>query len=484
MDWTDRMNMVIEYIESNLTNEIKFDEISKLSCCSTYNFQRIFSFIFNIPLSEYIRNRRLTAAAKELCECRNRVLDIAIKYQYESQEAFSRAFLKFHGATPASARKQGCTLSDCPKASLNQNHRRQYQMSQNSLLLQKNEPAQLFFHGVKGPGTLRAAISMWSYLEFIGMAQDAQQTYTILTNLTGEAYSPPVSLPLPLGIDKMLESMGFEHEIFAAKDMDKYAMRGKITEQLSNTRSPIIVMNELGDWCFGGAVIGYEDNGDTLISWGYFPFDDSANPQPILTPSRNWYTDNTMLAIIGKRKAPVDFSDIFRTGIKFAYDCLNTHYKEKNHEFYVDWKRILLQPINETIKEVKRTRKIPCTWGKMQEDVLTDTAVEKQLLEIIDPLWCDFAERRFYAARFLQSASIYFPNEKESLCKAQEAFDSIHSHMYEYIEKVDLVAGTESINQEKFTNPSVRSEMAELVEQCETDEQSALKYLREAIETL
>lgn len=79
MDWINRMDKVIEYIERNLDSEINYETIAKIACCSVYNFQRIFSFLFNMPLSEYIRNRRLTAAAAELRESNIRVIDAAVK---------------------------------------------------------------------------------------------------------------------------------------------------------------------------------------------------------------------------------------------------------------------------------------------------------------------------------------------------------------------------------------------------------------------
>ena len=66
MDWLDRMNSALEYIETNLTDSILYDEIAQRACCSTYHFQRMFPFITGVSLSEYIRRRRLTLAAFEL----------------------------------------------------------------------------------------------------------------------------------------------------------------------------------------------------------------------------------------------------------------------------------------------------------------------------------------------------------------------------------------------------------------------------------
>lgn len=115
MDWLNRMNNAIDYIETNLTNEISFDKAAQIACCSTYHFQRMFSFISEVPLSEYIRRRRLTLAAFELQASDIKIIDVAHKFGYESPEAFSRAFKKLHGVMPISARGKGVMLKAYPK---------------------------------------------------------------------------------------------------------------------------------------------------------------------------------------------------------------------------------------------------------------------------------------------------------------------------------------------------------------------------------
>jgi AraC family transcriptional regulator len=110
MEWLDRMNNAVGYIESNLEDVISYDEVAQIACCSTYHFQRMFSFITGVPLSEYIRRRRLTLAAFELQTTDMKVIDIAIKYGYQSPEAFTRAFKNLHGVVPGSARDRGVAL--------------------------------------------------------------------------------------------------------------------------------------------------------------------------------------------------------------------------------------------------------------------------------------------------------------------------------------------------------------------------------------
>lgn len=99
------LNKIIEYIENNLEEKIEYKELAKMIGVNEYTFQRIFSLICNISISEYIRNRRLSNAGQELYLKDGKVVDIAVKYQYGNSTAFSRAFERFHGIKPSEVRK-------------------------------------------------------------------------------------------------------------------------------------------------------------------------------------------------------------------------------------------------------------------------------------------------------------------------------------------------------------------------------------------
>ncbi|MBK1813361.1 AraC family transcriptional regulator [Clostridium sp. YIM B02505] len=117
MDWLEKMNGAIKYIEENLTNNIAYSDVAKIACCSEYHFQRMFSFITEVTLAEYIRRRRLTLAALELQGSSLKVIDVALKYGYESPEAFTRAFRNLHGVSPTFAREKGTQLKAYPPIS-------------------------------------------------------------------------------------------------------------------------------------------------------------------------------------------------------------------------------------------------------------------------------------------------------------------------------------------------------------------------------
>lgn len=111
MEWLENLNSAIEYIENNLDKTISIEEVAHIACCSTHYFKRMFSYIAGISLSEYIRRRRMTQAAFELQSTDKRVLDIALKYGYNSPTAFNRAFQNIHGISPIAVRKNRNVLN-------------------------------------------------------------------------------------------------------------------------------------------------------------------------------------------------------------------------------------------------------------------------------------------------------------------------------------------------------------------------------------
>lgn len=119
MEWSERMNAAINYIEDNLDGEIKFAEAAKLACCSIFHFQRMFMVILDVTPAEYARRRRLTLAARDLISTDDKVIDIAMKYGYDAPDSFTRAFRNVHGISPQAARAPGVKLSAFPRVSFN-----------------------------------------------------------------------------------------------------------------------------------------------------------------------------------------------------------------------------------------------------------------------------------------------------------------------------------------------------------------------------
>ena len=118
MDWITGMQKAIDYIEANLTEEIDYEKVAAQSFSSSYHFQRVFSILCGYTLGEYIRLRRLSLAGTELATGKEKVIDIALKYGYDSPDSFSKAFQKFHGITPAQARADGNMLKSFSRLSI------------------------------------------------------------------------------------------------------------------------------------------------------------------------------------------------------------------------------------------------------------------------------------------------------------------------------------------------------------------------------
>ena len=104
MNWVNDTKNAINFIENNLLENIGADDVSRYIHSSTDYFQRIFNIVTGLSISEYIRNRRLTLAGEEIKNTQANIIDVSLKYSYDSPDSFTKAFTRFHGITPTSAR--------------------------------------------------------------------------------------------------------------------------------------------------------------------------------------------------------------------------------------------------------------------------------------------------------------------------------------------------------------------------------------------
>jgi len=109
--WNDGIVNAIAYMEENLMEDLDINKIADKAFVSAFYFQKIFHVLCGFTVGEYIRNRRLTLAAQELSSTDTKVIDVAVKYGYDSPDSFTRAFTKFHGVSPSTARETGSKLN-------------------------------------------------------------------------------------------------------------------------------------------------------------------------------------------------------------------------------------------------------------------------------------------------------------------------------------------------------------------------------------
>lgn len=110
MRWTECVGEAISYIEDNITEELTIENIARQACVSPFYFQKGFAMLCGFTVGEYIRCRRLALAGSELVANDEKLIDIALKYGYDSPDSFTKSFTRFHGATPTAVRKSGATV--------------------------------------------------------------------------------------------------------------------------------------------------------------------------------------------------------------------------------------------------------------------------------------------------------------------------------------------------------------------------------------
>ena len=196
MDWITGMQKAIDYIEANLTEEIDYEKVAAESFSSSYHFQRVFSILCGYTLGEYIRMRRLSLAGAELVNGKEKVIDIALKYGYDSPDSFAKAFQKFHGITPSQARADGSKLKSFSRLSIKisleggsiMNYRIETK-PQFTLLGYKKRfegtPYDELRHKQEGDFFITTRAHQWMLK---GMANDKLSDYCVITNMNDDGY--------------------------------------------------------------------------------------------------------------------------------------------------------------------------------------------------------------------------------------------------------------------------------------------------------
>ena len=223
MEWITGIQNAINYIEDHITEQIDYEELGRISFSSPFHFQRVFSILCGYTVGEYIRSRRLSLAGTELASGRERVIDVAAKYGYDSPDAFARAFQKFHGMTPSQARGNGARLKAFSRLSI------KITLEGGSIMNYRiEEKPAMYLTGYKrrftgDPNDKGMQDHNFAcenrVLQYIleGMSRQHEDTYQVLTNFDADGYDFYFAYELPrwalADFDEELGEMAkqFEH---------------------------------------------------------------------------------------------------------------------------------------------------------------------------------------------------------------------------------------------------------------------------------
>ena len=221
MDWITGMQKAIDYIEANLTEEIDYEKVAAESFSSSYHFQRVFNILCGYTLGEYIRLRRLSLAGAELANGKEKVIDIAFKYGYDSPDSFAKAFQKFHGITPSQARADGNMLKSFSRLSI------KISLEGGVIMNYRiEEKPRIVFTGFKrrftGTPDNRHKQERDFYLQtrlnqyaLMGLARDLDTSYSIMTNFADDGYDYYIAGILdPFGANDLGKVLGEDAQRF------------------------------------------------------------------------------------------------------------------------------------------------------------------------------------------------------------------------------------------------------------------------------
>jgi AraC-like DNA-binding protein len=322
MESIDRLNRAISYIEENLQDSVDYNEISKITLSPISAFQRFFCLTTGMALSEYIRRRKLSCAAAELLETSDKIIDIAVKYGYDSADAFSAAFKRTYHVSPSFARKN--------KINLEPFHRLHYTLSIQTIKgdarmkrIANNRP---LFDGYKGHN-YGLPDCMKFILECVGW--DEKPDFWDIAAITGDTVAqvynrnPTTSceycvsgyLAGPEHINYVFDTLGYEYEYVTAAQLnaDNESYIKKIVAMIDRDIPVLVKTNlnnipewhsDVGTYCL---IVGY-DHGGQIVK---LLFDGTETVDCILTGN------NKMdLIFVGEQQREVTLEELYLKAIK------------------------------------------------------------------------------------------------------------------------------------------------------------------------
>ena len=334
MDWVLSVQKNINYIEDNLLNQIDTDGIAKNIYSSNANFQRIFSIITGITIGDYIRCRRLSLAGQELYNNKNKIIDIALKYGYDTPESFTKAFLRFHGVTPSEARITDNSLRYFSPLTIQINVKGGFIMSRKlipNLAKLYEDPSENYMFD----SCMRSVMAALNENENKNENESDNFDFDFFAGITGDLFVQTWRDPkwqynneysficrnTQGPIRAAFDACGYEYEYVYEEDIkrNKPEYIRKIVDSIDKGY-PVLTFGIIGP-PICSIICGYDESGDILIGLSQFTDEPQKDNQMDLVCSENYFQvkngidRSTALIFFGRKKHTTTISDSFYNSI-------------------------------------------------------------------------------------------------------------------------------------------------------------------------
>ncbi|MCL2774181.1 MAG: AraC family transcriptional regulator [Oscillospiraceae bacterium] len=326
MSWIEDTQKAINYIEDNLLEDVSVENAAKYIYSSIDRFQKMFLIVTGYSVSEYIRNRKLSLAGQELAGSRSKVIDVALKYGYETPESFTKAFTRFHGFNPSKIHIFKNQLKCFAPLAIQINITGGFIMSR-KLIPNVEKIYEVKSENYMFPSCMRSAMSAlnenagYDFMFFAGVTGDLfTQTWCSPKWQYNDSYSN-VCKETQMSIRAAFDACGYEYDYIAkeAIEKDKSSYVKKIVDSIDRG-VPVLSFGIVGP-PICSIICGYDENGDILIGWSQFTDEHKDDIPTDLVCSddyfqvRNGLDKSEALIFIGRKKETPDIADSIKQSL-------------------------------------------------------------------------------------------------------------------------------------------------------------------------
>lgn len=326
MDWIKDTQKAINYMEMHLLENISIDDVSNHVFSSSDYFNKVFRIVTGFSVSEYMRNRKLSLAGEDLLYSKSKIIEIALKYGYETPESFTKAFSRFHGVTPSEVISFHKCIKCFSPLTIQINVKGGFTMSRrlipNVSKLYENPAENYMFPSCMGSvmGALKEKSEM-DFLYFAGVTGDLFSQIWIEPKWQyNDSYSN-VCKETQLPIKAAFDSCGYSYEYFYKDDIIRMKREciQKIVDSIDKGL-PVLTYGIVGPPVCS-IICGYDENGEVLIGWSQFTDERKEDIPTDLVISENYFSkknglDRSEALIFFKRKDKIpDIAESIRLSI-------------------------------------------------------------------------------------------------------------------------------------------------------------------------